>query len=110
MLDTSHWVTLGYLGIALFIFISVLSKNLRLIYITGLSGSIYMVVAGFYEVFHAGENYLKIVNGAIAIFGIWLSYKYVTEGRKFKKEEARLMKLIEESKQKIDTMFWNLRN
>lgn len=110
MLDIGYWITLGYLGVSLFIFISVLSKNLRLMYITGLSGSIYMVVAGFYQIFHAGELYLKIVNGALAILGIWLSYKYVTEGRKFKKEEARLMKLIEESKQKIDTTFWNLRN
>ena len=103
-------VAIGFLIMALVLAIGVLSKNLRFMYVTGLSGCAYMVVGGIYQFFHLEIEWMAWTNLVLAVFGVWLGWKYVTDRLKFKKEEARLMKLIEECKRNIADMLDSRRN
>ena len=84
------WVTKGYLLMAGALCISIGIRNLKAMRILGLACCAFLVIAGVYQYLHLENESYAIINLLLAVFGIWLGSKYISENQKFKKRIADL--------------------
>lgn len=103
-------VVLAYLGMVVILISGTLAKGWKDKYRISFNGCIYMVILELYIIFFGGELYYTEYHIALGLFWVWLGCMNIRDRIRFKKEDAQLAKLIEDSKKRVTDLFDDRRN